>query len=332
MAVGGESDEVGTAGETTRQGSWEAGGPWRRVAAVRARRVVVVLAVLVGTVLAACAVGDGDGDARDADRDLRIAAVRELRAALGPPATEVGSAAATLGDVLDELFAELPEEPDARASAADAVRDRDVAGLLASADELAEVDVEAAGGDAGAVADLVAAAATARDDVVAAARSAAELAEEELAQVDRAAEADRDLAAVPELWREPGSRSQTLERLATARATAEELATELAGEVADVGPVPACSDMIARRAEAAAALVEGSEELADLVSARRGEEFGTRLDELLADPFGTGGRTLVAEDRSELDCHVLEGAAAAVGGVAAALTELEAALNPPDLA
>ncbi|MBW3659850.1 MAG: hypothetical protein KY457_14515 [Actinobacteria bacterium] len=252
--------------------------------------------------------------------DARIADVLELRAEVGPPAADLGTAAATLVQELDELRAELPVDPDQRRSVIEAVR-TGVLADLAEAHARADVDVAGDGPDAAAVAGAL-------RDARAAADALAAAADEDLAVLDRAADADVRLSAVVAAWVEPGSRSQQLARLEEAATRADALAAELGAAEDD----PACAAVLARRTAAATTVADASRELHALVERRRGEEFDARRRELAQDPAAST-RTLVDADRAGIDCWRAEAEPVELAAaVAEALEELERALNPADLA
>lgn len=290
----------------------------------RRRRTAALLAAAALLSPAACSTpgdpGAGDGDAVDADE--RIATVRALRTAVGAPAAELGAAAATLVRELDQLHAQAPEDPDARRAAVAAVEEGALADL---GDALAGVGPELAASASGPDADAVRAA---LEDARVAAAALASAAARDLAIVERNADADERLRDLVAAWSEPGSRNEQLRRLDEVAAAATELATELEG----VEEAPACRGSVARRVEAARTVARGSRELHALVEGRRGEEFDARRRELTADPFRTG-RALVEEDREHVGCWRDQGPVVAhADEVADALVDLEAALNPADLA
>lgn len=284
----------------------------------RADRATAVLAVVLA--VAACASPGAPSDGATDDVDARIADVLELRAEVGPPAAELGTAAATLVQRLDELRAELPVGPDQRRSAIEAVRTGALADL-AEARTGAAVDVAGDGPDAAGVAGAL-------RDARAAADALAAAADDDLAVLDRAADADARLSAIVAAWEEPGSRSQQLARLEEAATQADALAAELGAAEDD----PACAGVLARRAAAATTVAEASRELRSLVERRRGEEFDARRRELAQDPAAST-HALVDADRTGIDCWRAEGEPVELAAaVAQALEELERALNPADLA
>lgn len=279
-------------------------------------------AVAVLLVVAACTPSSGPGTEATDDPDERIATVRTLRTAVGPPAAELGSAAATVTQQLADLRAALPVEPADRVAAAGDLREGPLARLEDARDA---IDPELAGDADGPDADAVRAT---LDDAVAAADALVDAATEDLVLIERAADADARLVRVVTAWEEPGSRNEQLARLAEVAAEAD----ALAGELGPSDDAPDCSDALARRARAAEAMADASRELRDLVERRRGEEFDARRAELASDPAAST-RALVEDDRDELDCWREEGPVVArAAEVAASLEELEAALNPSDLA
>lgn len=280
---------------------------------------LAALALAVGA--AACtepAAEDGGADVAD-----RIATVRELRATVGPPAAEVGTAAATLREVLDELHADLPAAPDTRRGAVEAVRERDLARLEEATAALATTELP----EAGPGARDVAATAAARDDVVSAATDLSDAAAEDLDLLVASADAEDRLADLTATWDEPGSRSQQLERLGETAEAADALAVELEA----IPDAPPCAELIARRADAARAVAAHARELRDLVERRAGTEFDERRAELANDPYGLGER-LVDGDVRDLGCWRTDGpVATAADEVEEGLAALEEALNPADL-
>lgn len=289
----------------------------RRPAALPAAAVV---AVLLG--VPACTPSSGPEPAATDDADERIATVLALRSAAGPPAAELGSAAATVTQQLADLRAALPVDPADRVAAAGELRDGALARLEDARDAVGpELAGDADGPDADAVRAALGDAVDAADALLAAAT-------EDLVLLERAADADARLVRVVAAWEEPGSRNEQLGRLAEVAAEADTLAAEL-------GPsddVPGCSDAVARRARAAEAMADASRELRGLVERRRGEEFDARRAELASDPAAST-RALVEADRGELDCWREESPVVArAAEVAGSLEELEAALNPSDLA
>ena len=280
---------------------------------------LAALALAVGA--AACtepAAVDGGADVAD-----RIATVRELRATVGPPAADVGTAAATLREVLDGLHADPTAAPDARRGVVETVRERDLARLEEATAALAATELP----EAGPGAPDVAAASAARDDVVRAATDLATAAAEDLDLLVTSAGAEDRLAELTAAWDEPGSRSQQLERLDTTAEAADELAAELEA----IADVPACAELITRRADAARTVATHTRELRDLVEQRAGTGFDERRAELANDPYGLGER-LVDGDVRDLGCWRTDGpVAAAADEVEEGLAALEEALNPADL-
>lgn len=270
-------------------------------------------------VLGACSTAPADDPPTEGDR---AATVEELRRTVGPPAVEVGSAAATLAERLEELHAELPTEPSQRRAAVDAIRSEELTDLDAA---LEGYGSDLAGELAGPDADAARAALADSRDAAAALR---EHADADLQLVVAAADADAELTQLVAAWDEPGSRQEQLERLQETAAAAAALADDLA----TLDDVPDCSGSIRLREEAARAVAEATIELRDLVAARRGSEFDERRRALLSDPYGAG-RPLVDADREDIGCWRRDGPVpAATAALRAALERLEDALNPSDLA
>lgn len=266
--------------------------------------------------------GTSDPAATTADPDQRIDTIRQLRSTVGPRSAELGTAAATLVQQLDEFHAAPPRDPTVRRETVATIRSGSLALLERTLDGYGpDLVGDETGPDAE---DVSAAMGEVRGAAVALARAAVE----DLQRVEEAAEAEERLAAAVEAWSEPGSRNEQLQRLEEVAGEVDALATELEA----VEDVPACSGLVARRAEAARAVAAHTRELRALVEQRRGDEFDARRDELLQDPYGTGG-LLVEEDRREIGCWREAGpVVAAADEFAAALDRLEEALNPPDLA
>lgn len=288
------------------------------------RRSIALPLVLAVLLAAACSSPEPEPSptATTADPDERIATILELRPAVGPAASEVGSAVATLAEQVEELAGDPPAEPDVRRRTAATIRS---GALTLLTDALEGFGPDLAGEASGPDAEAVRAA---LDGTRTEATALAEVADRELALVERTADAEDELATMVAAWSEPGSRNEQLELLAEVAEGADDLADELGG----IEDVPTCARRLERRAAAARTVASATRELRALVEARRGEEFDARRQELLADPYGTGG-PLVDGDRADADCWRREAPVVdRAAGVAAALADLEAALNPADLA
>lgn len=280
--------------------------------AVRRHMVAVVALVMA---LVACSGGGGeDGSGTGASAQDRVAAVREARQVVVEPAQALGTAAAEVAARLQALVAE--PGPDTVTSVRSAVDDLDDAGADVDAVELdtATEDVASAAAaldDAGDAADDLATAASAVADAVEAATGAA----------------DR-LAAVVAGWDERGSRSQLLARLDELQAETTEVADGLDRPERCAGPVEEVT-------AAATFVAEATGELRELVAQRDGLGFDARRAELDAAPYGT---TAAGEPRrpggpvATASCPAVDAAEEAAADVAAALRELQQALNPADLA
>lgn len=289
------------------------------------RRPLAVLLVAGALVApAACSSPEPapDAAARTVDADERIATIMSLRSDVGPAAAQLGSAAVTLVEQTGGLATDGPLAPEERREVAAAIR---AGALTLLRDAVDAVEPELAGDATGPDAERVR---TALADAARAGGGLVGAAERELVVVERAADAEDDLAVMVEAWTAAGSRNEQLELLAEVANGADDLAAELDA----FEDVPGCARRLERRAAAARTVAAGSRELRALVEQRRGEEFDARREELLQDPYGTGA-PLVEADHADADCWWSEGPVARQGeAVAAALAELEAALNPADLA
>lgn len=281
-----------------------------------------LLAIALVVPVACSGAADRGAVGRDVDPDERVETVLELRSAVGPSAVALGSASATLVEAIDELHAHPPPDLSARGAAVAAIRSGPLAALEDTLQEVGpELATDASGPDAARVRAVLTDARSAASELV-------EAAERELALLEVAIDAEERLADVVAAWSEPGSRNEQLQRLDEVAAAAGALATEL-DRVEDV---PGCAGRVERRAAAARAAAAATRELRALVEQRRGEEFDARRGELVNDPYGTRTR-LVDGDRADLRCWREEGPVVAAGtDLARTLADLEAALNPADLA
>lgn len=280
---------------------------------VSRRFLSTVLAVAATVMLTACSSTSGDAGPDD-DVARRVAAVTETRDLVVEPAQALGTAAADVASRLDHAV-EQPTEATVEALRAA------VTELEQARTQVEDLDLEPATPD-------VVAADAALDDAMAGARNMAEAATVVATAADQASTADEALAELVASWDEPGSRSELLARLDETALAADALATDGVGT-----PPEDCRGPLASREEAAVFVASSSRELRSLVEARDGIAFDERREELAADPWGQreadqGAARSIDPD----DCPAVDVAEEAATTVVQALQDLQAALNPEDLA
>lgn len=251
----------------------------------------------------------------------RVAEIRAARRAVGAQAQVLGTAAT---DVTARVSALRLGEPPGHRERLDLVDTliEEAVSTLSSAVTAAE-----AAQIAGSAPDVIAAR-RAWDDAREAARQLVGAATTDLAQVERLAGIDARLGEIVTEWDTPGDHSEQLARFEELAARATALADELDG----ADERPACAEAFARRATAARHVAAASLELRDLVAARDGIGFDARREVLGADPYGLGRQHVAAADVDDRKCWERDGATVVAGrAVEAALRDLEAALDPPDL-
>lgn len=266
----------------------------------------------VGVLLAGCSASTSDEDPSSTATD-RVEAVVTARDRVVEPAQALGTAAAAVASRLDQLLADPDPAP------AEATRDA-LDELVDARDRVAELALDADTDDVRRAASALDAAVAAADDLIGSVGPVVEAVE----VVNRV---DGELEELVAVWDEPGSRSQLLEQLDEVTAAADEIA---ATDVA-----PGCAGIVDVRVAAAAFVGDATRELRDLVSRRDGTAFDARRGELAEAPWG---RTDDGEPRAldgpveAASCTAVEDARAAAAEVAAALRDLQQALNPADLA
>lgn len=268
------------------------------------------MAGLVASLAAACSSGLSVED--------RIAAIADARAEVAAPASEVGTAVATVRVRL-EGFAAHPSPPEHAALVA---ANADLEDALTGLDDLDGLGVDAEVPDVIAAADAIAAARAAAADVV---DAVADVIDVGAVLVDSEPPLEELVAA----WDDAGSRSQLIAHFDELTDEATALVDEITTAVGTVPP-GACPSPLDERVQMAVVAAEVSAELGDLVAAYQGTRFDERRAELRADPFGLGSPD-IARPLGD-DCPMIARAVDATTGVDAALDALETALNPTDLA
>lgn len=279
------------------------------------RTLSTVPAVAAAVLLAACSTAPRAPQAHD-DATARRAAVVETRALVVEPAQQLGTAAATVASRLGDVV-ERPG-PDTVGSLRDAVT-----ALEEAREEVDQLELDPTSPD-------VQAADGALDDAMAGARRMAEAGTVVATAADQASTADQALDELVATWNEPSSRSQLLARLDETALAADALAGDEVG-----APPPECSGPVESTVAAASFVAEASRELRALVEARDGEAFDARRAELADAPFGHDEAGTARVHRHPLDpdaCPAVEAARVSATAVTRALQDLQAALNPEDLA
>lgn len=268
-------------------------------------------AVVAAMVLVSGCTGDPGTDA-GASTSERIGAIRAAREVVVEPAQALGTAAAEVAARLDTLV----EQPDEAA----------VAAARGAVEELRRATAEARDLELAASTDDVRGAAAAIEDAADGAERLAAAVAEAADAVERSAAVADTLEQVVAGWDEPGSRSQLLQRFEELRAEAQELA--------DGDPPAACPGPVREATVAAAFVAAATGELRDLVEQRDGLGFDERRAELDVAPLGTaedGGPRRLDGPLDASSCPAVEQARDAAADVAAALRDLQDALNPDDL-
>lgn len=272
------------------------------------RRRLPRLLVVGCLALAGCTTGD----AGVADR---VEAITQARAAVVTPAQDLGTAAAAVASRLDEVVAR-PDDDTVRAARA---------ALDDLADARAGVDAVDLDGDT----PDVRAAADALQEAGAAAGTVEDAATAVLDAAELAARADDQLAELVAAWDQPGSRSQLIARLDEVAAAADALAADGVGV-----PSTDCPGPVEARTAAAAFVAEASRGLRELVVARDGLAFDERRAELAEAPFGVDDAGVARGPGTSIDpasCPAVGQVESAATEVAAALRDLQQALNPENL-
>lgn len=279
-------------------------------AAPRSRRPVATVALVLAVVLAACTGSSGTAPTADADR---VTAIRTARQTVVEPAQALGTAAAEAAARLETLVA----RPGAGTVAATRTA---LADLVDAREAVEALELDAPTEDVRTAAAALDDAATGAGALEDAAGTVADAAERATAVAD-------DLRAVVTAWDERGSRSQLLERF-------DELEAEARGLADDTEPPEACPGPVEGAVAAAAFVADATAELREFVAQRDGNGFDARRAELDAAPYGTTDsgepRDLDAAVDTD-DCPAIGEAEAAAADVAAALRNLQQALNPTDL-
>ncbi len=171
-------------------------------------------AVAAVVLLAACS-GPSSAPEVDSDAAERRTAVTETRELVVEPAQDLGTAAATVASLVDDVV----ERPGAQTVAAlrEAVTD-----LEDAREEVEQLALEPTTPD-------VRAADAALDDAMAGARTMAEAATVVATAADQASTADQALDELVATWDEPGSRSELLARLDETALAADALAADEIG-------------------------------------------------------------------------------------------------------
>lgn len=275
--------------------------------------LAIVLAATAGLLVGCGGGDDGTADSAPTVSEDRIAELTALRDALGPPVGALATAEQQVTRAMEALRTEPPDAPADRLAAVGSLTEGTIAELEAARQDLAEATLPDA---------APAATAPAVRRAVGAAGDYVRALDGELAVVRRAAEAGRDILELTEAWVRPGSFSEQLERLDAAAAAAEELAGELRAAAETATP---CGEILADRAEVAAALPAISAELAELVQQRQGEEFAAQGEQQQA-----GIRSRLAQAAAGCP-HAPPEVVEPRSRLATALYDLERILNPPDL-
>lgn len=273
----------------------------------------VVAALVWAALVAGCSVGTPADTETDSEHADRVRAVVNARDLVVGPAQELGTAAAGLSAALHDL-AGRPEPVLVTAVRSAAIR------LADAIDAVSSLTIEPSTPDTvaavGALTEAGSEATVLRESALVVADA-----------VDALTPTSERLAGIVARWDEPGSRSQLLDRFAVAAAAAADIAAS------DDGP-PGCPGPQQEQADAAAFVADATRELEDLIEARDGNGFDARRAELADAPYGTaGGVPRALDDAVDPDaCPALAEATDAARGVVDALGELQAALNPTDLA
>ncbi len=271
---------------------------------------IVALATVLSVLLGACT--SGDPSAGPSTEAGRIEAVRSARELVVEPAQALGTAAAEVAARLDTLVQD-PAEP---AVAAVRAADED---LVAARTAVGDLELDTQTSD-------VQAAAGALEDASAGADQLDRAAEEVAAAADEAIAVAEALDEIVTAWDEPGSRSQLLARF-------DELAAQADG-LTGRAPSQACPGPVEEAVDAAEFVAETTRELRELVAQYDGNAFDDRREELHDAPYGTTDAGDPRAPGTAIDteaCPAVEEARSAAGDVAAALRELQQALNPSDL-
>ncbi len=257
--------------------------------------------------------GPATNSATVADPAERIVAIEEARSAAEPVVAELTAASGTLAALFEAWQAapdavDLPTEVTDQQGRVDAA----VASARAALDPAASADVAAAHDAMRAAADVVA------------------------AQLDEATGVAVDatlVARVDELGRqfvvqvnEPGSRS-------VQRNAMDDLIAEFDGVLADlearVGG-SACQGLLHPRIAAVAHMSDVAADLAAMATSGQGAAFDTLRAEATGDPFGQA-TTDLDDIAAAVDCEAVDRVTGAGPALQATITDLQRALNPPDL-
>lgn len=280
----------------------------------------VATALAVSVLAGACSTGGTVAPTPTFTTTERIEEIRAARMAVAEPAVALGEAVTTVALAVRDARIEVDEDPADRRETVAFIRDGALVTLDTATSDASDVELEGTSDDIE----------KARDAWTAAQQAAANLDDAARADLDLVvtlADAEDRLAEFVRVWRQPGSRSQQIERLGETADAADAVADDLEA----VEERPACSDAVQRRVEAARYVAEASRELRSLVEGYRGNEFDERVEELTDDPYGQTVPFHRA-DAVEVTCWQDNSeVTAARDAVRSALDELQAALNPPDL-
>ena len=272
---------------------------------------IVALATVLSVLLGACT--SGDPSAGPSTEAGRIEAVRSARELVVEPAQALGTAAAEVAARLDTLVQD-PAEPAVDSGAGRPTRTSSPPArrwATSSSTPRPRTSQAAAG---------------ALEDASAGADQLDRAAEEVAAAADEAIAVAEALDEIVTAWDEPGSRSQLLARF-------DELAAQADG-LTGRAPSQACPGPVEEAVDAAEFVAETTRELRELVAQYDGNAFDDRREELHDAPYGTTDAGDPRAPGTAIDteaCPAVEEARSAAGDVAAALRELQQALNPSDL-
>jgi hypothetical protein len=271
------------------------------------------LTILIAAAVACSGPSDAPGQTSSSDR---IEAIRQARVAVEEPAVALGTSSLTLVERVERLATVGADDLEtALESAAEAAAD-----LRDAATDASEVEFDRSTADtAEAAAALQTAAVSGEEASVAGDTLVGVLA--------RAAEVDERLAELVAGWEEHGSRRELMDHFAGLAEDADQLADEVEEQAAD----QACSAVLELRVRAARSVAAGTRELRELVAEYRGNEYDVRQPELLADPYGEGGMSLLEVSQAAAFCPLVDVIGSTVIEVTGALDRMQQALAPTDL-
>lgn len=274
----------------------------------------MVALLAVAAVLAGCSGTPADPATSPPEVD-RVDVVARTREQVVEPAQALGTAAAEVAGRLESLI--------------DAPSDLAITGVRDAVDGLDDARADVAGVDLEHDTEDVRAAADALEAAVDSALALGEAAARTADTVEQAHEADARLGELVATWDEAGSRSELLARFDEVAEQADALAGELRPDPPDPCPGP-----LEDRAVAAAFVAEATRDLHELVAQRDGLGFDERRAELAEAPYGRDDDGEARNPVGPVDedtCPTIDAAEDAAGDVAAALQDLQRALNPADL-